>query len=210
PGYPQQPYTPPPTTPPPTTPPPYQPSYVQQPGYPQQPQGGYPAQPYAPPPQAKSSNRGLFIGCGIALAAVLLICGTVSVVAYVGAQRAGDAVKNFGTAAQAGLIVTEFCSQMQSQSYGQAYQDLSSNVQSKQTQDQFVKAMQDRDIKDGAVQLCTEGRSDALPAVSGSTATIQIQVARGDPNNVKTGTLTLVEEGSNWKVDSADSSLDLF
>ncbi len=206
PNYPPQPYTP-----PPVTPPPYQPSPVQQPGYPQQPQGGYPAQPYAPPMQPqKSSNRGLLIGCGIALVVVLLICGGIGIAGYIGAQRAGDAVKNIGTAATAALVVTEFCGEMQTQEYGQAYQDLSSNVQSKQTQDQFVKAMQDKDTKDGAVQLCSPVSSDALPNISGSTATIQIQVARGDANNVKTGTLTLVQQGNDWKVDSADSSLDLF
>jgi hypothetical protein len=202
---------PPPNMPPAAPPPPYQPSYVQQPGYPQQPQGGYLQQPYAPPAgPAKSSNRGLFIGCGIALVVVLLICGGIGVAAYIGSQRAGNALQNIGTAATASLVVDEFCSDMQSQSYGQAYQILSSGQQSKQSQDQFVTAMQAKDTKDGTIALCETSQSSALPSVSGSSATIQIQVARGDPNNVKTGTLTLVEEGNNWKVDSANSSLDLF
>jgi hypothetical protein len=209
PGYPQQPAAPPYTPPPPVAPPPYQPSYVQQPAYPQQ-APVYPQQPYMPPPQPqKSSNRGLFIGCGIALAVVLLLCGGVGVAGYFGLLKLGDAAKNIGTAATASLVVTEFCTDMQSQNYGQAYQVLSSNVQSQQTQAQFVKAMQDRDTADGAIQLCTESQSDALPTVSGSTATIQIQVARGDSNNVKTGTLTLVQEGNDWKVDGSDSSLGL-
>ena len=98
---------------------------------------------------------------------------------------------------------------MQTQQYGLAYQQLSSSAQSKQTQAQFVKAMQDRDAKDGAVVACAPVKADALPTVDGSSATIQIQVARGDSNNVKTGTVTLVQESDDWKVDSADSSLDL-
>lgn len=51
----------------------------------------------------------------------------------------------------------------------------------------------------------------ALPTISGDgkTATAQLQVARGSNANLATGTMTLVYENSQWKIDSADSTLKL-
>lgn len=228
-GYPQQPY---PQQPYPEQP---QPAYGQQPGYPQQPppyqppvynqtppppmpagQPSYPQQPYPqqPYPQQppKKSNKGWIIGCGIAAVLLLLICGGVGVALYVGAQRAGSAIQSTGQAALAATEVSIFCTDFETQAYGSAYQILSTSAQGRISQSDFTTRAAALDTSDGTIATCTIDPNHALPSVSsdGKSATAQVQVARGSNSNLATGTITLVYEDNQWKVDSADSSLKLF
>jgi hypothetical protein len=212
PGYPQQP---PPYPPQPgygQQPPPYQPPiYNQTP--PQQPYPQpYPQQPPLYPQQpVKKSNRGWIIGCSIAAAVVLLICGGVGIALYIGAQKAGDTLKSAGNQITAAAQVSLFCTDVESQDYGSAYQLLSSAKQSSASQEQFTTHAAALDTSDGDVTNCTIDPNHTLPTISGDgkTATAQLQVARGSNANLATGTMTLVYENSQWKIDSADSALKL-
>lgn len=227
--FPQQPGQPPQYTPPPTQPgygqppaygqqagygqqqqpPPYQPpAYNQaaQPQYPQQQPPQYPQQ------QQKSSKRGWIIGCSIAAVVVLLICGGIGVALYIGAQTASNAIKNGGNAITAAAQVTLFCTDFETQDYGSAYQLLSSGAQASQSQSNFTTHQAALDTSDGDVATCTIDPNHALPSISSDnkTATAQVQVARGDNSNLTTGSIKLVYEDNQWKIDSADSSLKLF
>ncbi|HKW23377.1 MAG TPA: hypothetical protein VJO13_18490 [Ktedonobacterales bacterium] len=189
-------------------PPPYQPpvyNQAAQPPYSQQQPPQYPQQP-------KKSNRGWIIGCSIAAVVVLLICGGVGVALYIGAQTASTALKNGGNAITAAAQVTLLCTDFETQDYGSAYQLLSSGAQGRESQAQFTTHQAALDTSDGNVATCTIDPNHALPSISSDskTATAQVQVARGENANLATGTVKLVYENNQWKIDSADSSLKLF
>lgn len=201
--------------------PPQQPSYPQQPPpyqpqpsqYPQQPpmyNQGQPQYPQTQVPQ-KRSNRGWIIGCSVAAVVVLLICGGIGIAAFIGAQRAGDALKSGANATLAATQVALFCTDYQSQDYGSAYQLLSSAKQGSVSQTQFTTRAAALDTSDGEVTTCDMDSNHVLPDVSsdGKTATARVQVARGSNSNLAVGTITLVYENNEWKIDSADSSLKL-
>jgi hypothetical protein len=190
-------------------PPPYQPpvyNQAAQPQYPQQQPPQYPQQ------QPKKSNRGWIIGCSIAAVVVLLICGGIGVALYIGAQTASNAIKNGGNAITAAAQVTLFCTDFETQDYGSAYQLLSSGAQGRESQSQFTTHQAALDTSDGNVATCNIDPNHALPSISSDskTATAQMQVARGENANLATGTVKLVYENNQWKIDSADSSLKLF
>ncbi len=189
-------------------PPPYQPPVYNQAAQPQYPQQQPPQYPQPP----KKSNRGWIIGCSIAAVVVLLICGGVGVALYIGAQTASNALKNGGNAITAAAQVTLFCTDFETQDYGSAYQLLSSGEQGRQSQSQFTTHQAALDASDGDVATCTIDPNHALPSISSDskTATAQMQVARGENANLATGSVTLVYENGQWKIDSADSSLKLF
>ena len=193
----------------PQQPPPYQPQPSQ---YPQQPPVYNQGQPQYPqqPPQNRS-NRGLIIGCSIAAVIALLICGGIGIAAFIGAQKAGDALKSGANATLAATQVALFCTDYEQQDYGSAYQLLSSAKQGSVSQSQYADRAAALDSSDGEVTTCDMDSSHVLPDVSsdGKTATARVQVARGSNNNLATGTITLVYENNEWKIDSADSSLKL-
>lgn len=208
PGYPQQQTQYPPQPgygqqPPPYQPPIYNQAPPQQPYPPQQPP--YPQQP------VKKSNRGWIIGCSIAAVVVLLICGGVGVALYIGGRAAGDKLQSAGNQITVTAQVTLFCTDVATQNYGSAYQLLSSAKQGSASQDQFTTHAAALDSSDGSVTTCDIDPSHTLSTVSsdGKSATVQLQVARGSNANLATGTMTLVYENSEWKVDSADSALKL-
>ncbi len=190
-------------------PPPYQPpvyNQAAQPQYAQQQQPQYPQQ------QPKKSRRGWIIGCSIAAVVLILICSGIGVAVYIGAQTAGNALKNSGNALTASTQVELFCTDFQTQDYGSAYQLLSSAAQGHESQSQFATHQAALDTSDGTVATCTIDPNHVLPSISsdGKTATAQVQVARGDNASLTTGTVKLVYESGQWKIDSADSSLKLF
>lgn len=235
PSYPQQPGQPPSYPPQPQQPPAYgqQPTYPQQPSYPQQPPAynqapppQYPQQPgqYPPPaynqapppqypqqPQQQKSRKGWIIGCSIAALVVLLACGGVGVALYIGAQKAASAVQSTGQAALAAAQVGLFCTDVESQDYGSAYQLLSSAKQGSVSQAQYSTHAAALDASDGTIATCTLDPNHPLPSLSndGKSATAQVQVARDNNSALVTGSMKLVYENGDWKIDSADSSLKL-
>ncbi len=191
-------------------PPPYQPPVYNQAAQPQYPQQQQPTQ--YPQQQPKKSRRGWVIGCSIAAVVLILICGGIGVAVYIGAQTAGNAIKNGGNAITAAAQVTLFCTDFATQDYGSAYQLLSSAAQGRESQSQFTTHQAALDTSDGNVATCNMDPNHALPGISsdGKSATAQVQVARGDNANLTTGTVKLVYESGQWKIDSADSSMKLF
>ncbi|MGE5334512.1 MAG: hypothetical protein ACM3N4_07420, partial [Nitrososphaerota archaeon] len=191
----------------------------QPPAYPQQPpvynqgQQPYPQQPaYLQQQPPKKSNKGWIIGCGIAAVVLLLVCGGVVVALYIGANRAATAVSSAANGAAASTQAALFCTDYMAQEYGSAYTLLSSAEQGRVSQSQFTTSAAALDTSDGQVATCDVDPNHPLASVSsdGKSATVKVQVARGDNANLVTGTITLVYENSEWKIDSADGSLKLF
>lgn len=212
PGYPQQPPQYPPQPGYGQQPPPYQPPiYNQAPPQQPYPQPYPPQQPPYPQQPVKKSNRGWIIGCSIAAVVVLLICGGIGVALYIGGRAAGDRLQSAGNQIAVTAQVALFCTDVESQNYGSAYQLLSSAKQGSVSQDQFTTHAAALDSSDGSVTTCDIDPSHTLPTMSsdGKSATVQLQVARGSNANLATGTMTLVYENSQWKVDSSDSALKL-
>jgi limonene-1,2-epoxide hydrolase len=152
--------------------------------------------PAAPP---KKSRKGLFIGCGIALVVVLLACGVLGFLGYSAAQAALQPIKASQT----------FCNDLKAQDYTSAYGMLSTTYQGQVTQDQFTQASQLHDQIDGSVKTCapasgnTSSFNFSLDS-SKTTASFDVTVTR---NKEFTGKLSLVKQGSDWKIDAIDPAL---
>ena len=177
-------------------PPPYgeYPHYGQYPGYGQYPQ--YPA-----PPQQRQSRRGLWITCGVIAAVVLVVCVGAGIFI---AATAGGAIRNVAGAA---ITTASFCTAEETQQYTNAYNQLSPNMQARISLESFTQASQTHDQQDGKVTNCTTSSSGGATRINNSTATIGLEVTRG--SSTSTGTITLVDTSSGWKIDDIDASLGL-
>lgn len=147
----------------------------------------------------------------IAAALLLLICSGAALAMYIGAQKAKDVANYYVSAISASETAKQFCQNYELQTYGPAYQMFSKAAQGRVSQKQFASRQAAVDANAGNVVACTVDSDHSRPSVSsdGKTATIRLQVVRGPNAQLTTGTLTLVFEDSEWKIDSADSSLKL-
>jgi hypothetical protein len=152
------------------------------------------------------------IGCTISALALLILCGGVGLALYIGVQTAGDALKASFTAAKAARQAGSFCSYVELQDYSTVYDMLSTVKQGSTSQSDFARHAAVLDASAGAVVTCTIDPNQPQPTISGDgkRATVRVQVARGDNANLAHGTMKLILENDEWKIDSADSSLKLF
>lgn len=205
----QQPY---PAAPQPPYPPYSYPPAYGQPGAP----GAYPPPypypypyPPMPPQQPKQSHKALWITLSILGGVILLSCIACSAFAAISLNRVG---KQITSSLGPTLTAQEFCSDMEIQDYDSAYSLFSANLQSQVTSDQWSAKNQARDLSDGQVSACTVMPNSNLP--QGGRANLQIQITRnGDTSSTatgsQTGVLTIIQEGSQWKIDNIDASLGL-
>ncbi|HEY7022475.1 MAG TPA: hypothetical protein VH349_15265 [Ktedonobacterales bacterium] len=204
--------------------------YAQAPGYPTYTQGNPPTQPaqpypypqpapqpyppyqpypgqYAPPPMPpKRSNRTLWIVLGSVGGALLLICGVCTFAAI---ALGGQIGKQFGPAFGAAYTVGTFCAAEQEQDYTTAYAQFSSNLQNQITSDQFAGNAATQDTENGKVTNCATDSSDPNgTSISDNQVTFTLRIQRAD-GPTTTGSVTLVKDGGDFKIDSLDSSLGL-
>ena len=174
--------------------PPYPYPYPQQPGYGQPP---YPS-PYPYPKPARRSNRTLWIVLGAVggVVALLFVGGTVLFGLVFG--QIGGLIGPIATA-------SSFCADEEQSDYASAYALLSTGLQRQYGEAGWYQANQTREAGNGVVQNC--GPVSSGLSVAGNTATIQLQLALNDGTH--TGPITLVKEGSQWKIDSIDLGLGL-
>jgi hypothetical protein len=189
---------------PPTTPNPYPPAQPPYPGYPTYPQ--YPG--YAPygPPQvapapAKSSNRTLWIILGSVGGVLLLLC-LICTVGGIFLVRGLAGSPLLGVSTTVGF----FCAAEEQQRYDSAYSQLSSNLQSSISQDQFTQESQNQDTASGTVKQCEVAQDGNPPQLGSTTSSIDISLTRNG-GTAQTGTVTLVDESGSWKIDSFDTTL---
>ncbi len=176
-----------------------QPPMYGQPGYGQpgygQPGYGQPMMPPAAP--RKKSRKGLWITLGVIAGVLVLACGGIGFVFFSAFQEALKPVN----------VATTFCNDLKGQKYTTAYDLLSSNAQGQISRDLFVQGAQLQDQIDGTVKSCgpvTGGSADAKIDVNAGKATLKATVQR---NQAFTGNILLIKQGSDWKIDDIDSSL---
>ncbi|MGZ6363244.1 MAG: hypothetical protein ACXWP0_16340, partial [Ktedonobacterales bacterium] len=110
-------------------------------------------------------------------------------------------------AQQPALAAQTFCRDLQTKQYDAAYHMLSSTYQAKTSQARFVEEAGLHDQVDGAAAACAIVRSNAptgftLQLVDG--ATLGMRITRHKPLD---GDITVLKEGTSWKVDSIATSL---
>jgi hypothetical protein len=112
------------------------------------------------------------------------------------------------------VAAANFCSHEINADYHGAYAQLSAHLQSQVTEQQFVSDNQARDATEGPLVGCSAAPStDSTPSTSPNTI-LELNIWSGPvtgnaPPVNQSGTVTLVQEGSEWKVDAIDSSLQL-
>jgi hypothetical protein len=202
PAYPQAPYGQPPYPQAPYGQPPYpQATYPQPPAYqpPYGPEYPYPQVPYPPAPPRQGSGKTVGIIIAVIAGVLILTCVAVSILLVSVFRQVGNFVAPY-------TVANEFCIDEEQQNYLSAYQLLSSGVQQRYSQQEFLTFSENRDNNTGKVVNCTiESTGQQITA---TTATLSVSVQVGDSTN--TGSITLVKEGNDWLVDSADPSLQLF
>jgi hypothetical protein len=194
--------------------------YAQTPGYPTYAQGNFPTQPqqpyppyqpypgqYAPPPMPpKRSNRTLWIVLGSVGAALVLMCGVCAFAVF---ALGGQIGKALGPTIGASVTLANFCVAEQQQDYAKAYAELSTNLQNQVTSDQFTSKAAAHDTADGKVTDCsTDSSNPSGTEVSDTQVTLSLRVKRAN-GPTTTGLVTLVKEGSAFRIDSLDPSLGL-
>lgn len=110
-------------------------------------------------------------------------------------------------AQQPTLTAQAFCSDMETKQYTAAYHMLSSTYQAKTSQAQFVEDAGLHDQVDGPVAVCTVLHSSAPTGYTLQTivgATLALRVTRHKPSE---GSVTIIKEGTDWRVDTIASSL---
>ncbi|HEX8034244.1 MAG TPA: hypothetical protein VF510_10370 [Ktedonobacterales bacterium] len=110
-------------------------------------------------------------------------------------------------AQQPALAAQTFCRDIQTKQYDAAYHMLSSTYQAKTSQAQFVEEAGLHDQVDGPAAACAIMHNNAptgftLRLVDG--ATLGMRISRHKPLD---GNITVIKEGTVWKVDSIATSL---
>lgn len=170
--------------------------YYGQPGPASQPFYGQPTA-YTQPPAPKKSRRGLKIA--LTVAGIVLVLGAIG---------GAGAVFLINQIAAPGVAAIQFCNQLKSQNYDNAYGMLSSSMQSKYPQTSFRAGVTALDTAEGKVIGCqqAQGGNTYQYSLGASTATVGAQLTRANQGNL-TGSLRLKNENGSWKIDGIDTTL---
>jgi hypothetical protein len=116
------------------------------------------------------------------------------------------------------LAAQKFCAYEINQDYEGAYQQLSATLQSEVSEQQFESDSQTRDTTLGPVVGCSAARQNPADGYDGapqSPTILTVYIWLGGattsdaPPNSQSGSITMVEAGTGWKVDAVDSTLQL-
>ncbi|MEO7001561.1 MAG: hypothetical protein ABI068_07145 [Ktedonobacterales bacterium] len=165
-----------------------------QPGAPSQ--GLPPAQPVTP---AAPRKRPRLIVPLIVAAVLLIALGGSGVLAYTGYY--------IPTTTAAQKVALQFCGDLTSQNYDDAYNIASSKVRGQYTQTQLDTDMKTLDQGGGMMSDCKATSASAYHYTFGaSVATLSATASRSSLGTTQ-GVIHLTQEGGQWKVDAVDSGL---
>ncbi len=152
---------------------------------------------YTQPPAQKKSRRGLKIA--------LIVAGIVLVLGAIGG---GGGIFLINQIAAPGVAAVQFCNQLKSQNYDNAYGMLSAGMQGKYPQTAFRAGITALDSAEGKVIGCQQapGSNTYKYSLGSSTATVGALMTRANQGNL-TGSLHLKNENGSWKIDGIDTSL---
>jgi hypothetical protein len=100
-----------------------------------------------------------------------------------------------------------FCNDLKSQSYDAAYNLLSSSYQARLPQAQFLTEARLHDQIDGKVNTCGQPNKGTFTFSLGNTNTERLNDTFTRESKSFAGAISLVKQGSDWKVDGIDASL---
>lgn len=152
---------------------------------------------YTQPPAPKKSRRGLKIA--------LIVAAVVLVLAAMGL---GGGIFLINQIAAPGVAAVQFCNQLKTQNYDNAYGMLSTGMQGKYPETAFRAGVTALDTAEGKVIGCQQasGSNTYKYSLGASTATVGAQITRASQGNL-TGSLSLKNENGSWKIDGIDTSL---
>ena len=171
-------------------------------------------------PAPRRSLKALWISLAVALVCVVLICGACSLLTLGAFQTftsgiiSGDQVP---ATLRPVVEAANFCSYEINRDYHDAYAQLSARLLSQVTEQQFVSDNQAREAAEGPLVGCSAAPSlgstpSSSPSSSGMTLELNTwagPITGNAPPVNQSGTMTMVQEGGEWKVDAIDSSLQL-
>lgn len=135
----------------------------------------------------------------MAAALVVVVCVVIAAVIYAVGQNALQEPLNTTSA---------FCNDMKAQKYSDAYTLLSSQYQAKLSSKEFAEFSQVHDQLDGKVRQCglagLQSNGGFNLNLNPQTASFNAQITR---DHSFTGTVSLVKQNGNWKIDSVAESL---
>lgn len=179
-------------------------------GYPPPVRGEEPSQ--QPSSFLRPQNQVARLALGAVGLLVLAVCAalTVSVAAAVLPMLRGTSQPTATQGASATTVVSQFCTDEQSQRYMQAYTLFSTHLQAQLTQSQFVQRAQQLDTSKGAVSQCepVQGGEASLTPTSESFDMALGRILQGNTTDYS-GAIGVVKSGSAWSIDSLDASLGL-
>jgi hypothetical protein len=198
----------------------YQPPAIPAP-YPQRAGNGLP---YAPPPAyqppvqpqiiyVRERRPSLFsISCSILSILLLMTCGLVGLGIFRGVT---SALQLASKTIPARITLAVFCTAEMHQDYHDAYQQFSSLLQQQVSDDTFTQDSQQLDQQNGLITTCSRS-NNSVDTGSADTATLHVDITRTITDDTGTstlnashGTITFVQEGSDWHIEHIDTSLGL-
>jgi hypothetical protein len=174
-----------------------------------------------PPPRQRSSLKPLWITLGIATTLLVVLCITCSVIFSLSLARfASQTTGSTQVSAELEpvLAAQNFCAYETNKDYASAYQQLSINLQTEVSLQQFESDNQARDASLGSVVGCSAARQLPASSAEGTASSPSIlmvyiwltgSTTSGAPPPSRSGSMTMVLESSSWKVDAVDRTLQL-
>jgi hypothetical protein len=100
-----------------------------------------------------------------------------------------------------------FCNDLKTQSYAAAYALLSSGYQSRVSKDQFITEAKLHDQIDKPIADCGQPNTGVFTFSLGTSNTQRLNVLITRESSKVNGSISLVKQGNDWKVDSIDAAL---
>jgi hypothetical protein len=174
---------------------------------------------YVPPPPRRSSLAPLWITLGVVFAVVLVVCASCSVLIALnvrGINTEISSVPPVPLGLHPVLAAANFCAYETNKDYEHAYAQLSNTMRSQLSEQQFISDNQARDATAGPVVGCSAALLKHSEDQTGASSTVTLMVhvwlgseAGNGPPTGESGTMTMVQDSSGWKVDSIDGALQL-
>lgn len=150
------------------------------------------------PHHARKSHRGIWITLGSILGVLAVACGLLGYFVVL------PILQQDAEISAAAVAASNFCSDLKSQNYAAAYDMLSTRYQSTVTKQQFLQESALRDQIDGPVKSCPIPNSGPNVSAGDNTVTLFASLTR---TNVTQGSISVVRQGGNWKLDKVADAL---
>ena len=137
-----------------------------------------------------------------------MTCGLLGLAIFHGVATV---LETAGKTVPARITIVTFCYDETIHDYNSAYQQFSSQLQQQMSESDFESGSNQLDEQVGGITTCSRADS-SKDATDGNTVTIDVDVSRISSSGTSTathGSIVVVEEGSDWRINGIDTTLDL-